>query len=849
MTSQTFSQAVNSGLPDQYVQNILDTLPDFVLVVDLATMTLEYANHDMLSALGYAAEYADDGAKPITEQWLNLVHPDDQAFIASSESFRRLFARKKSATRNIRFKGSDGSWYHFSTRSRYVGATDNEGDKAVIVAHDVSSTVAARDKLLRQERGYRLWAENISDIIIKMDLELNLEYVSPSIETALGWNPETLKADDLPEEYRRVLQGFKATVENELAQVDLASIPEEVLSVRKSELMLPCVTKGQIPFEVEFSLIREDGPDITGILLVARDVRERKELDHELQMAAKVFESNADGILILDSEGLICQVNPSMLMITGYLAEDLLGRPPTEFLVEYENEEHIGDVYRKAIDTGTWRGERLATRKSGDTFYAMYSVTVLFDDKKELDSTIITLRDITDSKVHEERIQNLAYYDALTGLPNRTLFLDRLGQELQRCERHQHYAALLFLDLDQFKAINDSLGHALGDELLKQASERLQENIRSEDTVGRMSGDEFTIILAGQRIKEHVVSAASNVAQKIMTRLAEPFVLEGNEVFISVSIGVAIYADDGEDSSTLLRSADTAMYFAKQAGKNNFQYYTEEMNAHCVEQLAFQNNLYKAVADDEFEVFYQPQYSLSNSRAPVVESLLRWRRPDGKIVTPQMFMQLAEQTGLIIRIGEWLIKRSMQQFAEWRELNVPVERIAINLSARQFADSALVDMLSGLLKEYEIPAECIELELKESVLMADIKMTRTLLDKLKNLGVRIVIDDFGTGCSSLHYLKELPIDMLKIDGSFVANVMACEEDKQIVNVIVGLAKGFGLEVVAEGVETQEQADYLESIGCTGLQGYLYREPQPAYALEQLLIEGANGADTPNLKLA
>ena len=848
MPSQTFSQVVNTALADQYMQSILDTLPDSVLVVDLESMTLEYANHDMLEALGYPVTHDCRDAEPITEQWLSIVHPDDKPAIESSENFRRLFVRKNSATRCIRLKAADGKWCHFSARSRYVAALDERGDKVVIVAHDVSATVIARDKLTKQERGYRLLAENISDIIIKMDLELRLEYVSPSIKSVLGWDPDKLKVEDLPEGYREVLQVFKETVENELAQVDLEAVPADVLSVRKSELFFPCFQQAPIPFEVEFSLIREGGDAITGILLVARDIRERKQMDHELQMAAKVFDSNADGILILDAKGNICQVNPSMLMITGYEAEDLLGWPPTEFLVAGEEEESIDDVYRKAIGTGTWRGERLATRKNGATFYAMYSVTVLFDKSNKLDSTIVTLRDITDSKVHEERIQNLAYYDALTGLPNRTLFLDRLDQELQRCERHQHFAALLFLDLDQFKAINDSLGHALGDELLKQASDRLQENIRSEDTVGRMSGDEFTIILAGQRIKEHVVTAASNVAQKIMTRLAEPFVLEGSEVFISVSIGVAIYADDGIDSSTLLRSADTAMYFAKQAGKNNYQYYTEEMNAHCVEQLAFQNSLYKAVADEEFEVFYQPQYALAGNRSPVVESLLRWRRPDGKIVAPQMFMQLAEQTGLIIRIGEWLIKRSLRQFAEWRELNVPVERIAINLSARQFADSSLVDMLSNLLREYDVPAECIELELKESVLMADIKMTRTVLDSLKNLGVRIAIDDFGTGCSSLHYLKELPIDMLKIDGSFVANVMASEEDRQIVNVIVGLAKGFGLDVVAEGVETAEQASYLEGIGCTGLQGYLYCEPQPAYALEQLLISKAGDASSQDLKL-
>ncbi|MFK8018539.1 MAG: putative bifunctional diguanylate cyclase/phosphodiesterase [Pseudomonadales bacterium] len=576
-------------------------------------------------------------------------------------------------------------------------------------------------------------------------------------------------------------------------------------------------------------------------LVVARDISDRTLLDKGQRMAVKVFENSNDGIMILDAYARITQVNPALIEMSGFSSEELLGELAEGLILPHEENSGSGPaandapgtgLMKEALGLGFAQGECLGIRKSGDAFHSMTTCTVLREDDDSVQCVIVTLRDITESKSNEERIRHLAYYDALTGLPNRTLFHDRLDHELQRCERNNHCAALLFLDLDQFKAVNDSLGHAAGDKLLKIASERLKDNVRSEDTVARMSGDEFTIILSGQSNKEQMVAAASHVARKILRELCDPFTLEGNEAFVSVSIGVSVYPDDGQTPSMLLRNADTAMYFAKEAGKNNFQFYTSKMNAHSVEQLAFQNALHKAVNDQEFEVFYQPQYCYTQHDLRTVESLLRWRQPNGDLVSPMKFIALAEQTGLIIRMGEWLINRSLWQFAEWREMNMPVDRIAINLSARQFGDEQLVHYVSNLLDKYDVPASTVEFELTESVLMADIGVTRSVLQQLKDLGVTVVIDDFGTGYSSLNYLKELPIDGLKIDGSFVAGLPGGKEDQQIIKVIIALAEGFDLRVVAEGVETAEQSAFLEALGCSAAQGYHFAGPKPAYELEQ-----------------
>ena len=558
-------------------------------------------------------------------------------------------------------------------------------------------------------------------------------------------------------------------------------------------------------------------------------------MEARLRMAAKVFENNADGIYILDPGGAIVQLNSALCRICAFEEQHLLGRKPVGLLIPAgEGDARHQQNIEHALTNGYWQGEQLALRRSGEMFHAFATTTVVRSSNDDILATICTLRDITESKSHEERIRHLAFYDALTELPNRTLFQDRLEHELQRCERGNQTAALLFLDLDQFKAINDSLGHAAGDQLLREVAERLSEHVRGDDTIARMGGDEFTIILSGQRSKEHVLAAASNVARKIAAQLSEPFFIEGQEVFTSTSIGIALYPDDGKDASTLLRNGDTAMYFAKQAGKKNYQFYSPRMSAHSIEQLAFQNSLHRAAVEQEFELYYQPQFSYINRKMVGVECLLRWSKADGVLLLPSEFVQVAEQSGVIVRIGEWMIRRACAQMVEWLTAGLVLDHISINISARQFIDENLLACITAALRDTGLPARCVELELTESVLMTDIEQTLQTLGKLKAMGVRIAIDNFGTGYSSLNYLKELPVDTLKIDQRFVRKLPGSNEDRQIINVIFALARGFDLTVVAEGVETAAQSDYLVSLGCEVAQGYHFARPQQAYELEQLL---------------
>ncbi|MGI9285309.1 MAG: sensor domain-containing protein [Pseudomonadales bacterium] len=830
----------------EFLAGVINAVPDLLFVFDFETLNVSFANQDIARLLGFDFDVSELNSTELACFWEQLVHPEDQTQLAQLDGLLQELSENTFTERQLRFKDVHGNWRYFYARSASLQLDDVSAPRyAVVVARDISTDMAARFRLQEQERHYRLLADNFSDVICACDLDRNLTYVSPSISAAIGLSVDDFMSLSKESNLRAEVVGFIDELGKDIESIKMADLEQTKNYKQVVEISIPHVDGRLIPFEVQCSLLHEhDAPQ--GILFLARDLTERKKIDADLRMAAKVFENNADGIYILDPEGVIVQLNNALCRICNFEEQHLLGRKPEGLLVpEGENDTLRQQNVQHALIHGYWQGEQLALRSTGEVFHAFSTTTVVRSSDNDILAYICTLRDITESKNHEERIRHLAFYDALTELPNRTLFQDRLEHELQRCERGQQTAALLFLDLDHFKAINDSLGHAAGDQLLREVAERLGENVRSEDTIARMGGDEFTIILSGQASKEHVVAAASNVARKIAAQLSEPFLIEGQEVFTSASIGVALYPDDGEDPSTLLRAGDTAMYFAKQAGKNNYQFYSSSMNAHSAEQLAFQNSLYRAASDQEFELYYQPQFSYLSHKVVGVECLLRWRKPDGSLLAPDQFIQLAEQSGLIVRIGEWVMRRACEQMAEWLATGLTLDHVAINISARQFKDDNLLSTIESVLRDTGLPARCVELELTESVLMSEISYTLQTLAKLKELGLRIAIDDFGTGYSSLNYLKELPVDTIKIDKRFVQNLPGSKEDQQIINVIVALARGFDLDMVAEGVETDEQSSYLEGLGCEVAQGYLFAHPQQPYDLEQLIRGGDQSSSETN----
>ena len=430
-------------------------------------------------------------------------------------------------------------------------------------------------------------------------------------------------------------------------------------------------------------------------------------------------------------------------------------------------------------------------------------------------------------------LEQFAYYDPLTGLANRALFQDRLPQAIGRVERNERLMGLMFLDLDRFKEINDTLGHDAGDVLLQSVAKRLEERLRRTDTIARLGGDEFTIILEGLSGVEEVAA----IAQEILDVMDPPFTLEGHEVFVSTSIGIAIYPNDGDNTDVLMKNADAAMYRAKEHGRNNYQFYTADMNAKSVERLALESRLRRALEREEFQLYYQPQVDLNTGQVIGMEALIRWRRSDtSELVSPAEFIPLAEETGLIVPIGEWVMRTACAQNRAWQDAGLPPLRVAVNLSARQFRQDDLADYLAKVLKDARLAPQYLELELTEGHLIEHSHAGATLAE-LKAMGHPLSVDDFGTGYSSLSYLKRFPIDTLKIDRSFVMDITTDPDAAAIANAIIALAQSLRLKVIAEGVETEGQLDFLRSKGCHEVQGYLFGPPIPAEQVAQKMQNG------------
>ncbi len=559
------------------------------------------------------------------------------------------------------------------------------------------------------------------------------------------------------------------------------------------------------------------------VLVVLRDIEAQLHAEREMSLVAQVFANSLEGILITDQNGLIVRVNRAFSEVTGYAPEDVIGHKPSLLRSGLDQETLFARISPRLDEGGHWQGELVNRRRDGTLFPASVSISALRNSYGELQGLITSFRDITESKGSEERIRHLAYYDPLTALPNRSLFNDRLQQEIQRAQRSNRLVALLFLDLDRFKEVNDSMGHGVGDQLLKQVADRLQQCVRADDTVARMGGDEFTIILGDLPSRARAISAATSVAEKIMQALAQPFWLIGREVFLSTSIGIALCPYDGEEAPLLLRNADTAMYHAKESGKNNFQFYAEAMNARSAERLDLQSALHRAVIDEQFELRYQPIVRLSDMQLIGAEALLRWRHPQKGLIAPNEFVPIAEESGLIVPIGAWVLDEACRQLAAWQADGLVIERMAVNLSARQFSDGNLSGAVIHALDNSGVDPGRLELELTESILMDDVGHSLGQLQDLKAMGVRLAIDDFGTGYSSLNYLKQFPLNCLKIDRAFVRQ-LADEQDQRIVQAIIALARSFQLEVLAEGIENAAQLQALHALGCDKAQGFYFSRP-------------------------
>ncbi|QEY31222.1 EAL domain-containing protein [Synechococcus sp. RSCCF101] len=564
--------------------------------------------------------------------------------------------------------------------------------------------------------------------------------------------------------------------------------------------------------------------------MVAQDVTELKQSHERLRRASTVFNRTSEGILITSPDGEIREVNDSFLQITGYKREEIIGQNPRVLKSGRHSTSFYQDLWRSVREHGSWSGEIWNRRKDGTVYPQLLSINAVTDDKGMTEEYIGICADVSNVKRDKEMLEFLAHHDPLTGLPNRLLFDSRLSLSMQLAARNQTQLAVAFLDLDHFKNINDTLGHAAGDELLLQISKRLGSSVRSSDCVARISGDEFVILLTETKGPENV----SQIIQMIRGIFEKPFVLPGLETHVTASIGVALYPDDGNTSSELLANADAAMYHAKENGRNNYLFYSPAFTERAYEHLFLESAIRDAIAERQFFLAYQPQVSLSSGKTTGLEALLRWRHPKKGIITPTRFIPVAEQTGLIRPLGVLVLKMACTQAKAWIDAGVPIGRIAVNVAAQQFHHHDFVSDVREALNESGLQPDRLELELTERFVMHLDETSVAQLKALRALGIMISIDDFGTGYSSLIYLKTLPVDKIKVDQSFVRDIPEDRDDVAIADAVIALGSALDLLVIAEGVETTEQLAHLKGRSCAQGQGYFFSRPLKAEAVPGFL---------------
>lgn len=748
---------------------------------------------------------------PTWADFLEIVLPEDRALIEQATQQHLSEGSKY----DIEYRILDGDGQVRWLRS--IGKAERDAHGVPVRMLGIAQDITARKQqaLALQEAQSALTAtlNAIPDLLFIVDRAgTYLDFHTPKI-SLLALPPEQL----IGKQIQHVLPAAAADiVMSAIAEADRVHYSHGKTFALKLE-------DGQRWFELSVSKKPGDH-DTEKFIILSRDITERLEAQGQLEIAARVFEQSAEAFMITDAANRIMLVNPSFTQMTGYTAEEVVGQAPNQFRSERHAPAFFADLWANLDTHGRWQGELWVRRKDGSEFPTLMSTSELQLAQAGKHAYVTTLIDISTQKEADERIYKLAHYDGLTGLPNRTLFAEQVERRIQAATTTQEQFALLFLDLDRFKNINDTLGHGMGDRLLIEVGRRIRAMLRDDDLVARFGGDEFFIQL------QHVSSAeAQHIAEMLIQCISEPFFIQNHELHITPSIGITLYPQDGRDLETLYKAADTAMYLAKANFRNTFRFYTRELQGASERRVMIEQSLRKAIDSNQLELHYQPQLCLNSGNLLGAEALIRWQHPQLGWIPPPELISVAEETGQILHVGEWVIRNALQQARHWRQLGLPALNLAINISTLQFRQRNLAEVIAKCLEETQVPAHLVEIEITESASMNDQVDAIATIDRLNALGIHIAIDDFGTGYSSLSYLKRLRVNKIKIDRSFVNDIVDDKDDAAIVSAIISMAKSLGLTTLAEGVENDQQMAFLQQRGCDEVQGYFFSKPLTAAA--------------------
>ncbi|MBE0469157.1 MAG: bacteriohemerythrin [Methyloprofundus sp.] len=799
-------------ISEAHLRTIIENEPECIKTLDAQGCLVD------ISPAGLVIIEADSRAEVLGLSVENLIHPEYRK--AFTEMHKRVIAGEKM---RMEFKIIGLKGRHHWMETHAVPIQENGETFHLAVSRDITARKEAEDSMQSASLYARSLIEASLDPLVTISAEGKITDVNTATEKITGINRDRLIGSNFADYYTepdKARAGYQQVFST-------GTVTDFPLAIRH-------VSGKIIDVLYNASVYRDNQENVIGVFAAARDITERKIAENELRIAATAFESQ-EGIMVTDANNIILRVNSAFTVITGYTSEEAVGQTPRLLNSGRQDSYFYAAMWDSIKQTGQWQGEIWNRRKNGEIYPEYLMITAVKDTNGRITNYVATITDITISKAASDEIKSLAFYDPLTQLPNRRLLLDRLNQAQAFSARSHQKGALLFLDLDHFKTLNDTLGHDVGDLLLQKVASRLSKCVREGDTVARLGGDEFVVLL--ENLSENILEAAAQtklVGNKILASLNMPYQLNENPHYSTPSIGATIFNDHEQSLDTVLKQADIAMYKAKESGRNALQFFDPKMQETITHRAELEFELRKAIQLQQFQLHYQVQ--VDNEGQPTgAEALIRWQHPERGMISPAHFIALAEETGLILAIGQWVLDTACMQLKLWQKDPVMRElSLSINISAKQFLQKDFVQQINAAVQRHNINPKQLKLELTESILVDNIQAIISSMKTLNATGIRFELDDFGTGYSSLQYLKKLPLDQLKIDQSFVRDIVTDLSDKAIVRTIILMAHSLDINVIAEGVETLEQQKFLMENGCMHYQGYLFSKPIPIDQFEALL---------------